>query len=59
MFGYFRDHFFADLKANISPLVGIYLVLHGAMVCESYLDVEGQLLEEINIVLAREGCQFL
>lgn len=50
---YFRKYFFQDLARHLPSLDGIYLVLHGAMVCQSYPDVEGQLLEEINDLLTK------
>lgn len=39
---------FREFAEPVLPTVdGIYLLLHGAMVCESYLDAEGELLERI------------
>ena len=35
------------LKRELQPVDGIYLVLHGAMVSQSYPDVEGEILERI------------
>lgn len=37
--------------ANSGPIDGIYLVLHGAMTCESIQDVEGELLERLGLQL--------
>lgn len=39
---------FREFAEPVLPTVdGIYLLLHGAMVCQSYLDAEGELLERI------------
>ena len=37
--------------ANSGPIDGIYLVLHGAMTCQSIQDVEGELLERMERLL--------
>ena len=44
---YFNHHFFQILASELHHLDAIYLVLHGAMVSESYFDVEGELLSQI------------
>ena len=44
---YFNHHFFQILASELHHLDAIYLVLHGAMVSESYFDVEGELLRQI------------
>lgn len=37
--------------ANSGPIDGIYLVLHGAMTCQAIQDVEGELLERMDLQL--------
>lgn len=46
------DQFWTEFEIRARPALqsgidAIYLVLHGAMVCDSHLDVEGELLERI------------
>jgi microcystin degradation protein MlrC len=46
------DSFWKDIETRALPALQqgidtIFLVLHGAMVCESYVDVEGEVLERI------------
>ncbi|WP_198651987.1 M81 family metallopeptidase [Chitinophaga deserti] len=55
VFDYFRQHFFAALEVHIASVDAIYLVLHGAMVCEGTADVEGLLLELLQEFLALRG----
>ncbi len=52
---YFRRHFFPVLEAEPETLDGIFLVLHGAMVSESSDDPEGEVLAEIQRLLAARG----
>src|SRR5262245_58851553 len=44
------EHFWTQFRASAEAcgsVDGVYLVLHGAMCCVSYPDVEGELLERI------------
>ena len=49
----FWNEFSTSLSAcaNSGPIDGIYLVLHGAMTCQSIQDVEGELLERLALQL--------
>ena len=56
--GYVKDEFYIDLRTKILnqikislPLQGIYLALHGAMICQSISDPEGDLIGEIRQIL--------
>ncbi|MCJ8323642.1 MAG: M81 family metallopeptidase [Rhizobiales bacterium] len=55
VYNYFTNHFFKILERECHSIDGVYLVLHGAMVCESYDDVEGTLLREIRKRLTAKG----
>ncbi|WP_298710357.1 M81 family metallopeptidase [Chitinophaga sp.] len=57
VFDYFREHFFAALEVHWQQIDAVYLVVHGAMVCESTPDVEGRLLEELQFFFSRRGKQ--
>ncbi|WP_343701222.1 M81 family metallopeptidase [Chitinophaga sp.] len=52
---YFREHFFAALEKSWASLNAVYLVLHGAMVCENTHDVEGRVLQELQQFLSSRG----
>lgn len=52
---YFREHFFASLEKSWASLDAVYLVLHGAMVCENTQDVEGRILYELQQFLSSRG----
>jgi microcystin degradation protein MlrC len=51
---FWRDFEKLALPALKDGVDAIYLVLHGAMVCESHLDVEGELLERIRALSGAE-----
>ncbi len=52
---FFNQHFFEGLERECQNIDGIFLVLHGAMVCESVDDVEGTIFREINRRLGAKG----
>ena len=56
--GYVKDRFYIDLRTKILnkiksslPLQGIYLALHGAMICQTISDPEGDLIRRIRQIL--------
>lgn len=51
----FEGRFFADLAAHADEIDAVFLILHGAMVCEGVDDVEGALLTRLSDVLAQAG----
>lgn len=52
------DTFWKRLERDLrSGYDAIYLVLHGAMVCESFPDVEGEVLRRIQVSLRSQGRQ--
>ncbi|WP_341837511.1 M81 family metallopeptidase [Chitinophaga pollutisoli] len=57
VYDYFREHFFAALDVHWQQVDAVYLVLHGAMVCENTADVEGRLLEELQFFFSLRGKQ--
>ena len=50
--GILRENLLAPLR-GAGPLDGIYLALHGAMVCEGTDDAEGDLLEQVRTIAGR------
>jgi microcystin degradation protein MlrC len=45
----FWDAVASAIDGAVRPIDGVYLVLHGAMVSESLLDVEGEILERLRL----------
>lgn len=52
---FFATHLFDKLEQVCTEIDAIYLVLHGAMVSESYDDVEGEILSQIRDFLSARG----
>lgn len=52
---YFMEYFFKSLADTFHQLDAIYLVLHGAMVSESCMDVEGELLEKLHDFMSSQN----